>query len=270
LTCYRLCFPHHISAWNKQTWGEECHVYASTTTFVFVRSNRFFTLALLIPRVGRTATQPHIPPAPSTSETKAIQYYEPAGDAYLDFPDGKGRRHLTLRGEQWTYRTTFGKGEEVQRKSILNWLTAQAGSGVLAAAPEEVVGRIQPDVNERLTYHFRISRDTTIAQVYRERVLSVDYPLLIALEPKEQRRVSFWVDHDGRHYQSLVVEFEQKDVVLDGTARSSFNDYERSVHHKHTCRIEHGSRQVVFDLPQNAGTYEWIVYSQARYFPWNP
>ncbi len=234
------------------------------------QSKRFIIIAitlgaLWLPMVARAGFKPPLPPAPAAPESSKIKYYEPQWEDDLKLPDDKGgsQKRLSLRGEQWTYQTTFGNSRQIQHKAIQAWL-AQAAAEQLADTPEHVVGRIQPNANERLFYHFTISSKKTIVQVYLQRVLATDHPLTMTIGGKERRRFSFWVDHDGQHYQSLEVTFEQKDIVLDGATHSHFGDYQRKVRHQATCRIEHGSRQEVFDLPQYAGSYKWTVSTHAK------
>jgi Mg-chelatase subunit ChlD len=76
--------------------------------------------------------------------------------------------------------------------------------------------------------------------------------------------IDFWVDHDGKKYQSLVVEFENEWVYFSGITRSQFGHYKRNVRHKSDCRIEHGSEQEIFDIPQYAGLYKWRVHSKSK------
>lgn len=221
-------------------------------------------ITLLLPMVVRAAFKPPLPPAPGVPENNNIEYYEPKWETDLNLPHGKGgKRHLILRGERWTYQTTFGDSRQVQRKAIQAWLT-QAGAALLADTPEHVVGRLQPNASERLFYHFKISSKKTVVQVYLQRLLTMGHPLTMTIGGRERHQFSFWVDHDGQRYHSLVVTFEEKDLALNGTTRSHFGEYKRVVRHQHSCRIEHGSPQEVFDLPQYAGPYKWTVSTHAK------
>ncbi len=221
-------------------------------------------VAILMPMVARAAFKPPMPPSPGIPENNKINYYEPQWENYLDLPEDKdGQRRLTLRGEQWTYRTSFGERREAQYKAVKDWL-AQAGGELLADSPEQLVGRVQSSANERLTYHFKLASKETLVAVYLERLLTKEHPISMTIGGKERKKFSLWVNHDGQRYQSLAVSFEQKDLVLDGATCSNFGDYQRKIRHQSICRIEHGSQQEVFDLPQYAGPYKWTVSTHAK------
>jgi len=208
--------------------------------------------------------KPPIPLAPGEPENNKISYSDGQWQDYLELPDEKGaQKRFTLRGEQWSYKTILGDSQEAQEKVIREWL-ANKDCDLLADADGQILARSRSATGEQLTYYFKISSDKSLVSIYKTRLLDVDHPVTMIIGGEGREWFSLWVDHDGRQYQSLVVEFEKKDVSFDGVTRARFGEYERTVHHNHVCRIEHGSRQVVFDLPQYAGHYRWKVFTHAK------
>jgi len=223
------------------------------------------TCVLLAPTASHASSQPPPPPTPGQPEKGKIIYWNPNGDAFaIDLRDGKGgKKSLMLYGEQWRYKTSFGGSRETQQKAIRAWV-ADAGGSLITDTSGQLAARIQSNENERLVYLFDISSKKTSVTIYLERLLTADHPISLTIGGKGPDQFSFRFDHDGRHYQSFIVEFERKDVTLEGASRSAFDNYKRKVYLKHHCRIEHGARQVILDAPQYAGTYKWYVYTHSK------
>ena len=233
--------------------------------FLAVIFTAVITCALLTPAASRASSQPPLPPAPGQPEKGQITYWNPNADAFtLTLRDSKEeKKTLMLYGEQWRYKTSFGGSRKAQQKAIRAWLE-QAGGSLITDTPGQLAARVQSNENERLTYIFDISSKKSNVTIYLERLLTAGHPVSLTIGGKGPDQSSFRFDHDGRHYQSFIVEFERKDVVLEGASRSTFDNYKRKVYLKHNCRIEHGARQVVFDTPQYAGTYKWYVSTHAK------
>ena len=175
---------------------------------------------------------------------------------------GKNRK-FKIRGEYWYYSTKLGDGKEAQEEAILSWLE-EKGSTLLARGPGKILAQNQEGASNKLTYYFDISNDRTRVKIYLERMLTKENTLTMTIGGEGRKRFDVWMNHDGKQYTALVVAFEKERVSAYGIFRSDFDGYGRSIHHTHECRIEHGPRQVVFDIPQYGGAYQWRISTNAK------
>ncbi len=202
---------------------------------------------------------PPMPSAPGEPENGKIDYYEPDWLTKFSFTDDAGvKRKFDIRGERWAYKARLGESKEAQKESILSWLK-ESGCTLIAQGPANIIAKKKENDTNNLTYYFEISNDRTRVWVYLERFLTKKNTVTITLGGEGRNRFDVWMDHDGRHYTSLIIEFEKESIHLYGTFRSDSEGNERSTHHGHDCRIGHGPRQVVFDIPQYEGAYMWRI-----------
>lgn len=224
----------------------------------------FFAYLLFLPCYALAQYQPPVPPSPGEPENGEISFYEPRWDSHISFADGKGEKQdFHVRGEKWEYRTVLGEGKKEQQQAVRDWLNTQNIS-IVADVPEHVLARTVESKGERLTYHFKISRDRTDVAIYLERHLSLEKPVSMTIGEEGRKGFNVWWDHDGTYYQSMIVEFEKGLISASGKTISQFNDYQRSVKYKRNYRIEHGTKQVIFDIPQYAGPYKWRIRSRSK------
>ena len=220
------------------------------------------------PVMAYAGYQPPMPTAPGEPENGKIDYYTPEWCSDFGFVDNNGEKQkFSIRGERWQYNTTFGEDKAVQEEAILAWLN-QAGCTILARGPDKIIAQVQKDAQnnnpDKLTYYFEISNNRTRVWVYLERTLTPENAFTLSIGGDGRDGFDVWLDHDGKHYTSLVVQFEKERVVLNSTFRSNTEGYGRSMYHNHACRIEHGPQQIVFDIPQYEGAYKWRVYTHCK------
>ena len=210
------------------------------------------------------AYQPPIPPAPGEPEAGNISFYQPSWETHIDLSGGKGGElDFYIRGERWAYDTSFGDTAEAQQAAIREWIS-QEGHTLSADIPGHIISTIQKDLGEKLTYHFRVSHSSTYVEIYLERLLSPDHSITMTIGGDGREGFDFWMDHDGRNFHSLVLEFEEDWLYLTGKTQSDINGYKRSISPRNNIRIEHGSRQVIFDIPQYKGAYKWLVRTGSK------
>ncbi len=207
---------------------------------------------------------PSVPLAPGEPENGKINYHLTDWLYKFGFTDDAGKnRKFKVRGEQWSYQTRLGESKEAQKESVLNWLN-QEGCTLIAQRSDKVIAEKQNSVTDKLTYYFEISNDRTRVSVYLERTLKKENTVTETIGGEGRESFEVWMDHDGRHYHSLVVEFEKDSININGTYRSDTEGWGRSMNHNHQCRIEHGPRQEVFDIPQYEGEYKWRIYTHSK------
>ncbi|MCB2166516.1 MAG: VWA domain-containing protein [Deltaproteobacteria bacterium] len=230
-----------------------------TSLVILMVSGMFF-----FPEWAQAKFQPPMPPAPGEPENGKIYFGEPEWDTPIDLAGGKDEKlHFHVRGEYWSYRTTLGDTQEIQQQNIREWLS-EIKCPVLADLPGHVVGRMDQETGEVMTYYFKISRSTTEAKVYLDRHVSVANEITMTIGGEGRQGFDFWMDHDGKTFQSLVVQFEKDRVNLYGISKSKVDGYERSYRKTKYCRIEHGARQTLFDIPQYAGPYKWRASTDSK------
>ena len=219
---------------------------------------------ILIPFYAIASYQPPIPVSPGEPENGKISFYEPGWDYHISFSDAEGViQDFHVRGEEWKYRTTLGESKEIQQQAIRDWLNTQ-NITIDADVPDRILARVIKANGERITYYFNISRDKTDVAVYLERHLSFENPVSMTIGTESREGFDIWWDNDGTHYQSMIVEFEKDSISARGKTVSNFGDYERSVNYQEDYRIEHGAKQVIFDIPQYAGPYKWRIISRSK------
>lgn len=220
--------------------------------------------ALFIPAVAWAKFQPPMPSSPGEPENGKVGFSEPDWMVEISFIDDTGKnRKFKTRGEYWYYSTKLGDDQDAQKQAVLSWL-AEKGGTVLAQGPGKILARNQEGTSDKLTYYFELSNDRTRVTVYLERMLTKDNTITMTIGGEERKSFDVWMEHDGKQYTALVVAFEKEQVSAYGTFRSDFDGYGRSMHHTHECRIEHGPRQVVFDIPQYSGAYKWRIHTDAK------
>ena len=220
---------------------------------------------LFFPEIVQAKYLPPMPSAPGEPENGKISFYEIHWDTRIDLSRGKGGKlDFHIRGERWSYRTTLGDTKEIQQEAVREWLSKEKCPVLTDQDRGYILAQIIREFGETLTYYFRIGRSTTNVEVYLERHLSADNEITMTIGGDERKGFNFWVDHDGKNFQSMAVEFENDWVYLNGITKSKFNKYERSIKHQNNCRIEHGRRQDIFDIPQYAGPYKWRVSTRSK------
>ena len=208
--------------------------------------------------------QPPMPPSPGDPQNGKISFYEPSWDTHISLADENRKKiDFHVRGERWSYRTSLGESQDVQKEAIHQWIS-QAQCTILADLPDHLMAEKQSALNEKLVYYFNISNTTIDVEIYLDRQLMVDHPVSMTIGGEGREGFDFWVDHDGKNFQSLVVEFENDWVYVNGRTQSNFDVYQRSVTQRNDLRIEHGARQVLFDIPQYQGPYKWHVRTRSK------
>jgi len=232
----------------------------TSTIFILIVSGVLFS-----PEIVQAKFQPPMPSAPGEPENGKISFYEPQWDTRIDLSGGKGGKlDFHFRGERWLYRTTLGGTKEIQQENIRAWLSKEKCTVLTDQDRGYIVGQIAREAGGTLTYYFRISRATTNVEVYLERHLNADNVISMTIGGDGRQGFGFWVDHDGKNFQSIVVEFENEWLYVNGITKSQFNKYKRSIKYTNKCRIEHGRQQDLFDIPQYAGPYKWRVSSNSK------
>ena len=207
---------------------------------------------------------PPMPSAPGEPENGKFDYYEPDWLTKLSFTDDTGiTRKFDIRGDRWAYKARLGESKEAQKESILRWIK-ESGCTLIAQGPQNIIAEKQDNTTDKLTYYFEISNNQTRVWVYLEQFLTKKNSVTMTLGGEGRNRFDVWMDHDGRNYTSLVVEFEKDNLALYGVFHSNSDRYGRSMLIRHECYIEHGSRQVVFDIPQYEGAYKWRISTNSK------
>ena len=218
----------------------------------------------LFPAMVHAGYQPPMPTAPGEPENGKVGFSEPDWMVDISFIDDTGKnRKFKTRGEYWYYSTKLGDNKEAQTEAILSWL-AEKGGRILAQGSGKILAQHQEGASDKLTYYFDISNDRTRVTVYLERMLTKENTITMTIGGEERKNFDVWMNHDGKQYTALVVGFEKEKVSAYGRYYSDFDGYGRSLHHTHECRIEHGPRQVVFDIPQYGGAYKWRFSTNAK------
>ena len=219
---------------------------------------------MLLPLPALATNQPPLPPSPGEPENNKVGFSEPQWDTHITFLDEKReKQNFHVRGEQWRYRTVLGEGKDVQQQAVRDWLKNQ-GAAIIADVPEHVLARVETPDKEIITYFFKINQNSTDVAVYLERLLSPENSITMTIGRDGREGFDIWSDHDGKYYQSLILEFEKEWLYVKGRTQSIFGNYQRFVDYKGNFRIEHGKRQVVFDIPQYAGPYKWRIYTGSK------
>lgn len=182
---------------------------------------------LNFPVMAQANYQPPMPPAPGEPENGEIYFGGPEWDARIDLAGGTDEKlNFHIRGESWSYRTTLGDTQEIQQQNLREWLSKMECI-LLADIPGKMIGRATKEDEGRLTYYFNIPRSTTEAAVYLDRPVTVDNEITMPIGGDGRKSFDFWIDHDGKTFHSLVVQFEKDRVSLYGSIKSKFDAHER-------------------------------------------
>ena len=164
----------------------------------------FLSVFFLSPSIVYAKDFPPMPPAPGEPINGKINFYEPDWLTDFNIVDDTGeKRQFKVRGERWQYQTKLGQGQVAQKDAILAWLQ-ENGCELLARGPNRIMARNQDHSVNKLTYCFEMTNDFTRVWVYLERLLTPTNTVTMTIGGGERKRFDLWMDHDGRHYASLV------------------------------------------------------------------